>query len=202
PRGRRSEDGRAADEPRRGRAARHAVRGRGEGHRPRTGDGLAPGRSRHVTSEQTTLAAGGQRHVPAPDPVARDYLLLGLRLDQHIPGLVDAYFGPADLKARVDIESLRAPAALPDDAHALRARLPDEVPEPDRRDWLDAQLVALATHARAIAGEELPYEDQLKRSLAWRAVRREQAQFDDAAATLDGLVPGPEPLGDRLAAWD
>ena len=155
-----------------------------------------------TTDAATTLAVGGERQVPVPDPIARDYLLLGLRLDQHIPGLVDAYFGPADLKARVDIESLRSPAALAPDADALRARLPGEVPEPDRRDWLDAQLVALATHARALAGEELPYEDQLERSFAWRPVRREQARFDDAAATLDGLVPGPEPLADRLAAWD
>ena len=57
----------------------------------------------------TTLAAGGQREIPVPDPVARDYLLLALRLDQHVPGLVDAYYGPADLKARVDMESLRPP---------------------------------------------------------------------------------------------
>lgn len=32
----------------------------------------------------TVPAVGGARTVPAPDPVARDYLLLGLRLDQHI----------------------------------------------------------------------------------------------------------------------
>ena len=49
------------------------------------------------------------RTVPAPDPVARDYVLLGLRLDQHLPGLVDGYFGPADLKAQVDMEQLRSP---------------------------------------------------------------------------------------------
>ena len=48
-------------------------------------------------------AVGGTRMVPAPDAIARDYILLGLRLDQHIPGLVDGYFGPADLKARVDL---------------------------------------------------------------------------------------------------
>jgi hypothetical protein len=150
----------------------------------------------------TTLAVGGDRRVPVPDPVARDYLLLGLRLDQHVPGLVDAYFGPADLKARVDIEPLRPPAALADDAEALRARVARDVPETDRRGWLDAQLVALATHARALAGAEVPYEDQLERSFAWRPVRRQDATFDEAAATLDALLPGPEPLAHRLAAWD
>jgi len=155
-----------------------------------------------VTSEQTTLAAGGQRHVPVPDPVARDYLLLGLRLDQHVPGLVDAYYGPADLKAHVDIEPLRSPAALADDAETLRERLADEIEAPDRRDWLDVQLLALATQARAVAGASQPYEEHLANAFSWRPVRRDEAIFDEAAATLEQLVPGPEPLPDRLAAWD
>ena len=53
-------------------------------------------------------AVGGTRTVPAPDPIAADYIRLGLRLDQHIPGLVDGYFGPADLKAEVDMEQRHA----------------------------------------------------------------------------------------------
>ena len=52
-----------------------------------------------ATDAATTPAVGGERNVPVPDPFARDYILLGLRLDQHIPGLVDGYFGPAALKA-------------------------------------------------------------------------------------------------------
>jgi hypothetical protein len=150
----------------------------------------------------TTPAVGGGRAVPEPDQVARDYLLLGLRLDQHVPGLVDAYYGPADLKARVDMESLRSPAALADDAEALRGRLVVEASQPDRRDWLDAQLVALATIARALAGDELAYIDHVTRCFSWRPVRRDDALFDAAAAELDALLPGQGPLADRLAAWD
>ena len=41
-------------------------------------------------------AVGGTRRVPLTRPDRRDYILLGLRLDQHMPGLVDAYYGPAD----------------------------------------------------------------------------------------------------------
>ena len=40
----------------------------------------------------------------APDPIARDYLLLALRLGKLMPGLVDAYFGPAELKFQVQAE--------------------------------------------------------------------------------------------------
>jgi hypothetical protein len=54
------------------------------GHRVRQG----------CSGDRTVPAVGGTRTVPAPDASARDYILLGLRLDQHIPGLVDGYFGP------------------------------------------------------------------------------------------------------------
>jgi hypothetical protein len=154
-----------------------------------------------VTSERVP-AVGGTRTVPRPDPVARDYLLLGLRLDQHVPGLVDGYAGPADLKAQVDMESLRAPARLRDDAAGLRALLPAEVAEPDRRDWLDAQLVALETQAAVLAGDELPYLDVVERCFSHRPARRPDAEFEAAAARIDALLPGDAPFADRLDAWD
>src|SRR5437868_13689151 len=151
-----------------------------------------------------TAAVGGQRQVPVPDAVARDYLLLGLRLDQHAPGLVDGYFGPADLKAQVDLEQLRSPADLAADAATLLSRLDDETAEPDRRVWLAGQLVALRTQAEALAGDELPYLEYVTRCLAWTPVRRDEEQFEEAASEIDRLVPGPRDasVADRLAAWD
>ena len=147
-------------------------------------------------------AVGGTRMVAAPDPIARDYLLLGLRLDQHIPGLVDGYFGPADLKAQVDMAQFRSPGRLRDDAAALRERVAAEVSEPDRRDWLTAQLVALETQAAALAGDALPYLDHVERCFAYRPPRRDDAEFEGAAALLDALLPGDGSLERRLEAWD
>jgi hypothetical protein len=149
-----------------------------------------------------TLAAGGQRQVPVPDEIARDYLLLALRLDQHVPGLVDGYYGPADLKARVDIEQLSSPARLCDDAAALVERLPGGVADARRRGWLHAQLVALGTQAAASAGDPLPYLEHVSRCLGWMPQRRDDALFDGAAAAIDRILPGAAPLAERLAAWD
>ncbi len=147
-------------------------------------------------------AVGGARLVPPPDPIARDYLLLALRLDQRIPGLVDGYFGPAELKAQVDLEQLRAPARLRDDAAGLRDRLAAGVAEPDRRAWLAAQLVALETQAAALAGQPLPYLDHVERCIAFAPPRRPDTEFVAAAAAIDALLPGGAPLSERLEAWD
>ncbi len=145
---------------------------------------------------------GGMRTVPQPDPIAREYLLLSLRLDRHIPGLVDGYFGPADLKAQVDMEQGRSPGRLRDDAAALRSRLPTEVAEVDRRAWLDAQLIALETQAAALSGDPLPYLEHVTRCFSFKPSRRDDRDFEIAAAAIDDLLPGEAPLADRLADWD
>jgi hypothetical protein len=142
------------------------------------------------------------RTISAADPVATEYILLGLRLDQHLSGLVDGYFGPADLKAQVDMEQLRSPARLRDDAAALRQRLGTEVEDAARRAWLDAQLVALETQAAALTGETLPYLDHVARCFAFEPRRRPDESFADAAARIEALLPGNDPLADRIAAWD
>ena len=56
------------------------------------------------------------------EPALR-YVELGLRLGRHVDGLVDAYFGPAEISDRVDAEDLRPPALLADDAASLRSDL-------------------------------------------------------------------------------
>ena len=150
----------------------------------------------------TTPAMGGERLLPEPDPIARAYLLLALRLGQHIPGFVDGYFGPADLKAQVDMEQLRKPEWLVEAAEALREQIAIEGAASDRESWLDRQLVALGTQARALAGEELPYLDHVERCFDFRPERRPDATFHEAAANLDALLPGTGPIGERLDALD
>ena len=204
-------DARTAGGPRAGpdrpadRPGPHRAAGRStpRGRRPSRPRGPArPATRPDAAVTELVPAVGGQRSVPAADPVARDYILLGLRLDQHIPGLVDGYFGPAELKATVDLEQLRSPARLRDDAWALRERLAGEVADPARRAWLDAQLVALETQAGALAGDALPYLEHVARCFAYAPPRRPDAEFDAAAARIGELLPGTTPVADRLAAWN
>ena len=128
-----------------------------------------------------------------------------LRLDQHIPGLVDGYFGPADLKAEVDMEQRRSPARLRDDAVALRDRLRPRSPT-----RIGRGVARRPARRPRDAGREpgrrrrCPYLD-VRRAHASRiapAASRPEATFDAAAARLDELLPGDGPLAARLEAWD
>jgi hypothetical protein len=168
--------------------------------------------SEHLERRQMELgherlpAAGGDRHLPAPDPIARDYLLLALRLGKVLPGLVDAYFGPADLLAAVEAEAPHSASRLREDASALAARLPREVEAEDRLSWLQAQLVALEAQALMLTGDPLPYLDYAECLLGIAPERTPEAVFESAEGDLARLLPSgemrKENVRDRLAAWN
>ena len=147
------------------------------------------------------MAAGAPGAI-VMDPIARDYLLLALRLDRLVPGLVDGYFGPADLRTRVAAERPPDAARLRGDAAELRGRVEADVPEPDRRRWLRAQLVALETQARALGGDPLPYPEHVSACFDFTPQRTDEAVFAAAAEDLDRLLPGDGPVAARAAAWD
>jgi hypothetical protein len=154
----------------------------------------------------TEPALGGESLVPDPDPIAADYLRLALRLDQHLPGFVDGYFGPARLKAEVDLEPLRSPRHLAADAIAVSERL-DESLDPGRRAWLRAQLVAIEANATALVEAPAGYSgqaylEQVRRCFDWTPQRRPAELFAAARAGVDQFLPGSGSTVERLAAWD
>jgi hypothetical protein len=124
---------------------------------------------------------------------AEDYLLLGLRLGKHVEGLVDAYYGPQDLRDVVDDEPPVHAAELAADAVQLRDSLPDG--------WLRDQVNGCATYARVLAGEEISYSDEVEGCYGVRPQRTPVSVYEEAHARLDELLPGEGSLFERRQAW-
>ena len=132
--------------------------------------------------------------VSGPEPVAR-YLETGLRLGRHLDGLVDAYYGPADLADRVASEPQRPLPALVADLRVLVADLDAGDGDLDiaRRRWLRAQTIGLHTAARQLAGETVAFVDEVE---SCYGVRPEFVDHE-----VNGLVVEPDAvaLGAALA---
>lgn len=139
------------------------------------------------------------------DALVRDYLELGLRLDKHIDGMVDAYYGPPDLAARVTAEPVHEPARLLADARAVRAGLDDPVRsgdlDADRRRWLRAQVHGLVTVAAKLAGEPIGYADEVESCYGVRPVPIDEDVFAAAHDLLDQALPGSGAVAERSIAW-
>ena len=132
------------------------------------------------------------------DP-AVDYIELGLRLGRHQDGLVDSYYGPAEIKERTDAEELRDPRSLAEDAVRLRDSL--DGLEEQRRNWFEGQLSGLETFARKLAGEEMSFEDEVERCYGIRPSRAPESEFEQAHGELDAILPGNGSLEERYLAW-
>ena len=125
--------------------------------------------------------------------VVEGYLLLGLRLGRHVDGLVDAYFGPPELKQRVDAEELVDPQRLVADAVALAG----DAESP----WLRAQLLGCETTARKLAGEQIGWAEEVERCYGVPPARTDDAEFAAAHEQLDAVLPGSGDLAERYRTW-
>src|SRR3954453_8372666 len=96
--------------------------------------------------------------------VVERYLRLGLSLGRHVDGLVDSYYGPAELAAAVAAAPPVEPAALVAEAEALLGDVSAAGDlDAQRRGWLTDQLEGVGTYARVLAGESLSYAEEVER---------------------------------------
>lgn len=131
------------------------------------------------------------------DEYGRLYLRLTLEIEKHVEGYVDAYYGPAELKADVEAGDKKSPAALLDDVAALRDNMPADA---SRRAYAEASVRAMDCTVRMINGEEFDYLDEVNRlyDIAPEAV--DEAEFTAAHKVLDGALGGDGDLRERIQA--
>ncbi len=123
---------------------------------------------------------------------AERYILLGLRLGRHVDGLVDSYYGPAELKEQTDSEELVPTEQLAADGAALVADLDES--------WPRDLAQGLETYARVLAGEPISYSDEVERCYGVRPERVPQGVYEESLERLDALLPGDGTLAERREA--
>jgi hypothetical protein len=122
------------------------------------------------------------------------YLRLGLQLGRHVDGVVDAYYGPAELAAAVESEPPVEPRMLVAAAGALLDELEDG--------WLYDQVVGLRTYAGVLADESTSYADEVQGCYGVRPAYTDEAVFTAAHERLEELFPGNGPLAKRYQRWE
>jgi hypothetical protein len=124
---------------------------------------------------------------------AERYLLLALRLGRHVDGLVDSYYGPAELQQQAEAEGKIDAAQLASDGDALLADLPDG--------WLYDQVKGCATYAHVLAGDDISYVDEVEGCYGVRPELVDTSVYEVAHAQLDELLPGDGSLFERRQGW-
>jgi hypothetical protein len=135
------------------------------------------------------------------DDLSRDYLSLSFAIERLFPGFIDAYFGPPDVKVAALAGSDPDPAALLARAHKLADAIAAADLLDSRRDFLAAQVSAMVTICRKLAGEPIGYRDEVRTLFDVEPAFTPEAAFDTAIAELDDLLPGEGDVRERMIAW-
>jgi hypothetical protein len=140
---------------------------------------------------------------PELDAFGREYARLSFAIERHVPGFIDAYLGPDDLRAALDPGPTGYPQAhaLVTATRELLARIPMLDATEGRKGYLTKQVEAMLTTARRVAGEELPYREEVRLLFDIEPVATPEGVYDAAIADLETLLPGDGPIAERLIAW-
>ena len=128
-----------------------------------------------------------------------NYLRLVLEIEKHIEGYVDSYYGAPEIKAEVNSQPPKSPAALLDDLNWLQQNIPTS--DPARQRYLSGLLRAVDCTVRMLNGEQFDYLDEVYRLYDIRPQKVDEAQFTAAHQTLDQLLPAGNSLSERMESW-
>jgi hypothetical protein len=133
---------------------------------------------------------------------AEQYILLALAIEQHLPGYVDAYYGPRSLKeaaARNGRQPLEALAATAGDLET--SVLADDSLPQSRTAYLLGEIRAMRMTLELLQGERVDIADEAKSLYGISVDWTDESAFIEAHKALDQLLPGNGTLYDRSLAF-
>jgi hypothetical protein len=143
-----------------------------------------------------------ESHNPVSDmnQLAREYIFLELGMGLHDESHVDAYFGPEEIReqartAKLSLQDIDARAS------ALAEAVGAAADDPGRIAGLLQRLQALRTRIRIKQGESLPFDDESMLLFGATAPDYDAAHFAAILREIDALLPGDDPLPERVEAF-
>lgn len=135
------------------------------------------------------------------DAISRSYITLAFGIEQHVEGFVDAYFGPEEVRKAALAGEPIAPADLLARANDLLQQIAGGSYPEQRKRYLAAQVRAIVATCRKIAGDSLPYREEVRESFDIEPEHTPETLFDEAIAELDTLLPGEGDVNARMTTW-
>ncbi len=127
-----------------------------------------------------------------------EFLLLALRIDKHIRGYIDFYFGPEELRQIVDNESITSPSKLLIDCKALIRQLGSQGYDKKRERYLEKMLTAMRTSIELLNGVEMSIKDQFLKLYDVDLKPVNESELDNLKEEYNDAYSGPGSLEERI----
>jgi len=130
---------------------------------------------------------------------AQNYVQLALAIEHHIPGYVDAYFGPSQWRDQSANTGPRPVTELAREAEGLLTAIDtDTEMDSQRRDYLARNVRAVQTSLRILQGEQLALADEVEALYDIRPEWVDEGVFEEAHEALDRFLPPGDTLAERM----
>lgn len=135
------------------------------------------------------------------DP-GEEFVRLALAIDEHLPGYVDSYFGPADW-----MEQSKQAGKIPlEDLIKKVAELANGISQADgmdaqRKDFLARQVTAMQMSLRLLSGEKVSLAEEVHALYDVQPGWTSESNFEEAHRRLDQALPAGESLLERSQNW-
>jgi len=128
----------------------------------------------------------------------KDFLLLALRINKHIKGYVDFYFGPQKIRQIVDNESPTSPNKLLRDSITLIQLLGAQGYDKERERYLEKLLTAMKTSIEILNGTEISIKDQFVNLYDVDLQPAKEAELDNLKEDFEDAYRGSGSLEERM----
>jgi hypothetical protein len=130
---------------------------------------------------------------------AKSFVTLALSIDKHLPGYVDAYFGPPEIKESVEARGKILLQELSSNLdQIIESTHQDTTLTEARREYLSAELKAMQTTLRILNSEDLDIIEETRGLYGLTPTWTEERVFREAHQRLQDLLPGSGPLAERM----
>jgi hypothetical protein len=127
------------------------------------------------------------------------YVELALAIEQHIPGYIDAYYGPIELRQRAESAGKLPIGDLAKKASNLRRLAQvDASLGTQRQDFLSRQLRAMETTLGILQGEKFSLVEEVDRLYDVTPQWTSEIVLEEAHRVLDNLLPPGNSLIERM----
>jgi hypothetical protein len=131
------------------------------------------------------------------------FVRLALAIDEHLPGYVDAYFGPEEWKAQAKQDEKLPLSELTDQVHHLAV----DVSQADgmnsqRKDYLACHLTAMQMSLRLLGGEKVSPADEVEALYDVRPDWKDESNFEEAHKLLNEVLPPGGSIKERTLKWE
>ena len=137
-----------------------------------------------------------------PQDWGERFARLALAIDEHLPGYLDSYFGPAEWQTQ---SKQAGKILLPDLSKQVDQFANDisraEDMDAQRKDYLSRHVTAMQMSLRLLSGEKITLAEEALALYDIQPAWKDESRFEEAQREYDELLPSGDSLQERLTAW-